>query len=110
LKAAKRTATNAPVVSCWVLAIATLDDVADAAEADADLAEEPVAEEDAVEVAKELAAAEEELELLESAAEAFSVPHFSSLVQVAWPSASLGWAVIHWLNVAWQMKKGRVCS
>ena len=41
---------------------------------------------------------------------ALSVPHFSLVVQVCCPSRSLGCAAIHWLNVSWQMKNGRVFS
>jgi len=78
-----------------VLALAKLDADADAADADAEPAAEDEAaiEEDAAAVAEELAAEEEEAlepERPESAAVAFSVPHFSLLVQVACPSASLG--------------------
>jgi len=95
LKAARRTAANAPVVSCWALALAKLDADADAAEADAEPAaeDEAATEEDAAPVAEELAADEEEAlepELPDSTALAFKVPHFSLLVQVACPSASLG--------------------
>jgi len=89
-----------------VLALATLDADADAEAADAELAaeEDATAEEEAAAVAEELAAAdEEEPELPDSAAVAFLVPHFSSLVQVAWPSASLGWSAMHCMKVAWQI-------
>jgi hypothetical protein len=67
---------------------------ADAAEADAD----PVPDEAAAEVWEpdvEEAAADEELELALFAAVAFRVPHFSSLLHVAWPSASFGWLLMH---------------
>lgn len=87
-----RTAAKAPVATCWVLAIAALDDDEDAAEADAELdADEPAAaEEDDAAVAEEEAAEDDDEPLEVPAAVALPVPHFSSLVQVAWPSASFG--------------------
>jgi hypothetical protein len=63
---------------------------ADAAEADADLVLDATAEADVEE-----AAADEELELALFAAVAFRVPHFSSLLHVAWPIASFGWLLMH---------------
>lgn len=56
MKAARRTAAKAPVAICWVLAIAALEDDADAADADAELA----AEADAEATEEEAAVAEEE--------------------------------------------------
>ena len=83
-----RTAAKAPVASCWVAA--TEEDDADAADADAEVAFEEAA------AAVEEADAEEEpdLEVL-LARVAFKVPHFSLLLQVAWPSASFGWSWMH---------------
>jgi hypothetical protein len=46
---------------------------------------------------------EPEPELPLFAAVAFRVPHFSLLVHVAWPSASLGWLLMHCSKVAWHM-------
>jgi hypothetical protein len=91
-----RTAAKAPVASCWVVATE-----ADEADADAELAlEEAAAEVD--EAVTEADAEEPEPEVL-VARVAFKVPHFSSLVHVAWPSASLGWLAMHCWKVAWQM-------
>jgi hypothetical protein len=84
LKAAMRTAANAPVASCWVLA--TEECEADAAEADAELApEEAAAEVDEAALELEATADEEEAALPLSTAVAFRVPHFSLDVHVAWP-------------------------
>jgi hypothetical protein len=100
-----RIAANAPVASCWVLATEE-EEEADAADADAELACEDAAAD--VEEA-EAAADEDEPELPLLASVAFRVPHFSSLLHVAWPSASSGWFAIHCTKVAWQIKKGSVC-
>ena len=74
---------------------------AEAAEADAELAAEEAAAEvleavaEADEAAKDEEEAEPEPELPLFAAVAFRLPHFSLVVHVAWPSASLGWLSMH---------------
>lgn len=99
MKAAIRTAAKAPVASCWV--VATEEDEADAADADAEVA----FEEAAADVEEAVAEADEEEPepgvLTRSVA--FKVPHFSLLMQVACPSASFGWLLMHCWKVASQM-------
>lgn len=59
-------------------------------------------EEAEAEVEDALEAAEAELAAA-STAVAFNVPHFSLFVQICWPWASLGWALMHCMKVASQM-------
>ena len=106
-----RIAAKAPVASCWLVATAAPEEEVEAAEAVAEDEELPApavpeGEPELNEVMVEEAA--DEVPLTRTAV-AFLVPHFSSSMQVCWPSASLGWSLMHWLKVAWQMKKGRVC-
>ena len=93
-------AAMAPVASCWLVATAAPVWEGEPAAA----LDEPELEPDvdAVEVAVAVDP-EAELLLLVLAAVALRVPHFSLLVQVCWPSASLGWLLMHWPKVAWQM-------
>jgi hypothetical protein len=103
LKAAINTAAMAPVASCWLVAtaapvwegepVAALAEDEPELEADADAVEAAVAEDPEA----------EPLPLLVPAAVALRVPHFSLSLQVCWPSASLGWLLMHWPKVAWQM-------
>ena len=104
MKAAAKTATNAPVASWWALATARLDaDVVPDPEVAAAAPEpEPEPEPDLVAVSdvaivEELAAVElaaEPVEVLASEARAlvveFKEPHFSFMIQVFWPARSLG--------------------
>ncbi len=69
--------------------------VAEAADAESDAVEAEVE----AEVADE---AEGSLEVL-STAVAFNVPHLRFSLQVSCPSASFGFAAIHWLKVSSQM-------
>lgn len=106
-----RMAAKAPVAICWL--VAGEEEEAAVAEAVEEEPEEPPDEE------AELAAAELMVEVMVAAARdslaetrtavAFLVPHTSAMVHACWPAASLGWASMHCENVAWQMKKGKVC-
>ena len=109
MKAPKRRAPNAPVAICCP-GTANAEDVEDAPAEDAPEAPEAAAELiDEVVLEVMVAAAAAELAATKTAV-AFLVPHFSLFVHCCWPMASLGWLLIHWVYVAWQMKKGKVCS
>lgn len=76
------------IAALLVVVSAAADEVVDALEL-ADVAMAMVLE----------GAAEDEVA---SAALAFLVPQSAASLQARWPSASLGWALMHWPKLAWQ--------
>lgn len=103
-KAAINRPTKAPVAISGRKASLLLEELAVALAEDEAVVEAAEADEDeAAAVELDAAADDEVLELELEESVAFLVPHCSLAVQVAWPSASLGLAAIHWMKVCWQM-------
>lgn len=102
-KAAINRPTKAPVAISGRKASLLLEELAVALAEDEAVVEAAVADEDeAAALVLDAAADDDEVVDLEESV-ALRVPHCSLAVQVAWPSASLGLAAIHWMKVCWQM-------
>lgn len=88
--------TSGPILAAMLLAVEEAEAAAEVAEPEPEPAVEAV--EVAMEVADaELAAAEEVVADEGSLDVALRVPQVSAFLQFCWPSASLGWSLMHWL-------------